>query len=193
MLIPIHLVGISGSLRRGSLNTMLLNAAVELLPPDITMEIVSIENIPLYNADLDLPLAKQRPAQVEDFRKKLADADGLLIASPEFNYSIPGVLKNAIDWASRGEDAPLLQKPVAVIGATIGEWGTVRMQTAFHTVFLFLDMKPIYKPEVLVAKADKKFDKNGKLTDETTKELLLEKIHGLKEMILLQTQFAETL
>jgi chromate reductase len=193
MLNQVHLIGISGSLRKGSLNTMLLNSAVELLPPGITMEILSIDNIPLYNADLDLPLAKQRPPEVEYFRNKIAEADGLLIASPEFSYSIPGGLKNAFDWAARGEDAPLLQKPVAIIGATTGEWGTVRMQTAFHTVFLFLDMKPIYKPEVLVARADKKFDKNGKLTDETTKELLLEKIHGLKEMILLQTQFSNAL
>jgi chromate reductase len=189
----IKLIGISGSLRKGSLNTMLLKATAELLPTDVSMDIISIENIPLYNADYDLPLAQQRPAGVEEFRNKIADADGLLIASPEFNYSIPGGLKNAIDWASRGDDAPLLRKPVAVIGATTGMWGTARMQTAFHAVFLFLDMKPIYKPEVLVAKADKKFDKEGKLTDETTKELLQEKIHGLKEMILLQSHFADML
>jgi chromate reductase len=189
----IKLIGISGSLRKGSLNTMLLKATAELLPTDVSMDIISIENIPLYNADYDLPLVQLRPAEVEEFRNKIADADGLLIASPEFNYSIPGGLKNAIDWASRGDDAPLLRKPVAVIGATTGMWGTARMQTAFHAVFLFLDMKPIYKPEVLVAKADKKFDKEGKLTDETTKELLREKIHGLKEMILLQSHFADML
>ena len=133
----VHLVGISGSLRKGSYNTLLLHAALQLLPNDVSMEVLSIEDIPLYNADLDLPTALQRPEVVEHFRKKLADADGLLIASPEYNYSIPGGLKNAIDWASRGEDSPLLHKPVAVIGATPGLWGTTRMQLAFHAVFLF--------------------------------------------------------
>jgi len=187
----IQLVGISGSLRKGSYNTMLLNAAAQLLPTDVSMEIISIEDIPLYNADLDLPTAKQRPEAVEHFRKMLTDADGILISSPEYNYSIPGGLKNAIDWASRGEDSPLLHKPVAVIGATTGLWGTARMQLAFHNVFLFLDMKPVYKPEVLVAQAEKKFDKNGNLIDEMAKKLLKQKLEALKEMIHLQTQVGD--
>ena len=184
----IQLVGFSGSLRKGSYNTMLLKAALEMLPTDVSMDIISIENIPLYNADLDLPAANQRPGPVEHFRKMLTDADGILISSPEYNYSIPGGLKNAIDWASRGEDSPLLRKPVAVIGATTGLWGTTRMQLAFHNVFLFLDMKPVYKPEVLVAQADKKFDKSGNLIDETAKKLLKQKLEALKEMIHLQSQ-----
>ena len=123
----------------------------------------------------------------------LADADGILISSPEYNYSIPGGLKNAIDWASRGEDSPLLRKPIAVIGATIGLWGTTRMQMAFHNVFLFLDMKPVYKPEVLVAQAEKKFDKDGNLTDETTKKLVRQKLEALKELIHLQSQVGDIL
>ena len=179
----IKLVGISGSLRRGSFNTMLLKAASHLLPDDVSMNIISFENVPLYNADLDLPPAKKRPEVVADLRKAIADADGLLIASPEYNYSIPGGLKNAIDWASRGEDSPLLRKPVAVIGATTGLWGTVRMQTAFHSVFVFLDMKPVYKPEILVAQADKKFDAEGNLIDEMAKKLLRQKLQALKELI----------
>ena len=187
----IQLVGLSGSLRKGSYNTMLLKAASQLLPLNVSMEIISIEDIPLYNADLDLPSAKQRPKPVEHFRKILTDADGILISSPEYNYSIPGGLKNAIDWASRGEDSPLLRKPVAVIGATTGLWGTTRMQLAFHNVFLFLDMKPIYKPEVLVAQAEKKFDKSGNLADETTKKLLKQKLEALKEMIQLQSQVGD--
>jgi chromate reductase len=188
----IQIVGMSGSLRKGSYNTMLLKAAAQLLPPDVSMDIVSIEDIPLYNADLDLPAAKERPKVVEHFRKMLADADGILISSPEYNYSIPGGLKNAIDWASRGEDSPLLRKPVAVIGATTGLWGTVRMQMSFHNVFLFLDMKPVYKPEVLVAQAEKKFDKEGSLMDEMTKKLLKQKLEALKEMIHVQTQVGDT-
>ena len=187
----IQFVGISGSLRKGSYNTMLLKAALQLLPTDISMEIISIEDIPLYNADLDLPAAKQRPKTVEHFRKMLTDADGILISSPEYNYSIPGGLKNAIDWASRGEDSPLLRKPVAVIGATTGLWGTIRMQLAFHNVFLYLDMKPVYKPEVLVAQAEKKFDKNGNLIDEMTKKLLKQKLEALKEMIQLHLQVGD--
>ena len=187
----IQLVGLSGSLRTGSYNTMLLKAAAQLLPADVSMDIVSIEEIPLYNGDLDLPVAKQRPESVEHFRKMLSDADGILISSPEYNYSIPGGLKNAIDWASRGEDSPLLRKPVAVIGATTGLWGTVRMQMAFHNVFLFLDMKPVYKPEVMVAQAEKKFDKEGNLIDEMAKKLVKQKLEALKEMIHLQTQVGD--
>jgi len=170
---------------------MLLKAASQVLPFNVSMEIISIEDIPLYNADLDLPSAKQRPQQVEHFRKMLTDADGILISSPEYNYSIPGGLKNAIDWASRGEDSPLLRKPVAVIGATTGLWGTTRMQLAFHNVFLFLDMKPVYKPEVLVAQAEKKFDKNGNLIDEMAKKILKQKLEALKEMIQLQSQVGD--
>ena len=187
----IQLVGLSGSLRKGSYNTMLLKAAAQLLPADVSIEIISIEDIPLYNADLDLPAAKQRPEAVDHFRKMLTDADGILISSPEYNYSIPGGLKNAIDWASRGEDSPLLRKPVAVIGATTGLWGTARMQMSFHNVFLFLDMKPVYKPEVLVAQAEKKFDKDGNLIDETAKKLVRQKLEALKEMIHLQTQIGD--
>ena len=187
----IQLVGLSGSLRKGSYNTMLLKAALQLLPTDVSMEIISIEDIPLYNADLDLPSSKQRPRPVEHFRKMLTDADGILISSPEYNYSIPGGLKNAIDWASRGEDSPLLRKPVAVIGATTGLWGTTRMQLAFHNVFLFLDMKPVYKPEVLVAQAEKKFDKIGNLMDEMAKKILKQKLEALKEMIQLHSQVGD--
>lgn len=189
----IQLVGMSGSLRKGSYNTLLLKAAAQLLPTDVSMDIVSIGDIPLYNADLDLPAAKQRPESVEHFRKMLTDADGILISSPEYNYSIPGGLKNAIDWASRGEDSPLLRKPIAVIGATTGLWGTARMQVAFHNIFLFLDMKPVYKPEVLVAQAEKKFDKDGNLIDEMARKLVKQKLEALKEMIHLQSQVGDVL
>src|SRR5258705_710113 len=189
----IQLDGFSGSLRKGSYNTMLLKAAAQLLPADVSMEIISIADIPLYNGDLDLPLASHRPETAEHFRKMLTDADGILIASPEYNYSIPGGLKNAIDWASRGEDSPLLHKPIAVIGASPGLWGTVRMQMAFHNVFLFLDMKPVYKPEVLIAQAEKKFDREGNLIDEMAKKLLKQKLEALKEIIHLQSQVGDVL
>ena len=180
----VHFVGLSGSLRKGSFNTMLLHNAMNLLPGDATMEIISFADIPVYNADLDLPAAAQRPAPVVAFRDRLANADGLVIVSPEYNYSIPGGLKNAIDWASRGEDSPLLKKPVAVMGATPGMWGTVRMQLAFQSVFLFLDMKPVLKPEVLIASASKKFDDQGRLTDDKAKDLIKRKLTALKELVL---------
>jgi chromate reductase, NAD(P)H dehydrogenase (quinone) len=180
----VHLIGMSGSLRKNSFNTFLLHAVQELLPENVTMGIVSIAAQPLYNADLDLPLATERPAVIQQFRKVLAAADGLVIVSPEYNYSIPGGLKNAIDWASRGEDSPLLNKPVAVMGATPGMWGTVRMQTAFLPVFTFLNMKPVLKPEILIAQATKKFDAQGKLTDDKAKDLIRRKLQVLKELIL---------
>ena len=180
----IHFVGISGSLRKGSFNTMLLHNAMELLPEGVTTETISIGDIPLYNADLDLPIAKERPPVVTEFRNGLSRADGIMIVSPEYNYSIPGGLKNAIDWASRGEDSPLLRKPVAVMGATPGMWGTVRMQLAFQSVFVFLDMKPVLKPEVLIASANTKFDKDGKLIDEKAVDLIKRKLLALKELVL---------
>jgi chromate reductase len=180
----ILLTGISGSLRKGSFNTMLLGNVLQLLPEGVEMEVASIGDLPLYNADLDLPAVSKRPAAVTLFRDLLAKADGLVMVSPEYNYSIPGGLKNAIDWASRGEDSPLLRKPVAVMGATPGLWGTVRMQMAFHSVFQFLDMKAVLKPEVLVASAATKFDSKGNLTDEKTKDIIRQKLNGLKELIL---------
>jgi chromate reductase, NAD(P)H dehydrogenase (quinone) len=180
----VHLIGISGSLRKGSFNTMLLHNVMDLLPEGVTMEIVSFADIPIYNADLDLPIAQERPGSVVAFRNVLAKADGLVIVSPEYNYSIPGGLKNAIDWASRGEDSSLLKKPVALMGATPGMWGTVRMQLAFQSVSIFLDMKPVLKPEVLIASASKKFDDQGKLTDEKAKDLIKRKLTALKELVL---------
>src|SRR6266513_4131831 len=148
------------------------------------MEIISFENVDLYNADQDLPSSKERPETVKQFRDSLSKADGLVIVSPEYNYSIPGGLKNAIDWASRGEDSPLLNKPIAVMGATPGMWGTVRMQTAFLPVFTFLNMKPVLKPEILIAQAAKKFDAQGKLTDDKAKDLIRQKLDALRELIL---------
>jgi len=153
------------------------------LPENTTMEIVSIE-LPLYNGDLDLPISTERPEPVKKFRDILAKADGLVIVSPEYNYSIPGPLKNAIDWASRGEDSPLLRMPVAVMGVTPGMWGTIRMQTSFLNVFQFLDMRQVIKPEILIAKAKEKFDENGKLIDAIAVDLVKKKLAGLRELVL---------
>ena len=180
----IHFAGISGSLRKNSYNTRLLKNVVNLLPSDVSMEILSFEDLPLYNADYDLPASQERPAIVAAFRNKLAEADALVIVSPEYNNSIPGGLKNAIDWASRGEDSPLLKKPVSVMGATTGLWGTVRMQLAFHSVFQFLNMQPVYKPEVLLAGAKEKFDTAGNLKDEQTKDIIRKNLENLRHVVL---------
>lgn len=180
----LHVTGICGSLRKDSYNMALLQAAIQLLPEGMSLEIVSIANIPLYNQDLDIPSVAERPEPVTFFRNKLAEADGILIASPEYNYSIPGGLKNAIDWASRGKDSPLLQKPVAIMGASPGLWGTVRMQLAFQPVFLTLDMQVVKKPEVLVSEAAKKINADGHVTDETARSLIHQKLEGLKQLIL---------
>jgi len=156
---------------------------MELLPEGMTGEIVPIGDLPLYNADIDAP-RKERPAAVQRFRDALARADALVIASPEYNYSIPGGLKNAIDWGSRSEDSPLLNKAVALMGATAGMWGTVRMQQAFRPVFQYLNMQPVNKPEVLVAQAGQKFDSNGRLTDEPTRQIIAQQLQALKELTL---------
>lgn len=158
---------------------MLLKFAGTLVPEGVEFEIVSYDDVPVYNADYDTPEVAERPASVVKFRDALAKADAFIIASPEYNYSIPGGLKNAIDWASRGKDAPLMHKPVAILGATQGMWGTVRMQTAFLPVLTFLNMNPVLQPEVLIAQAQDKFDAEGNLTDEKTISLIKRKIENL--------------
>ena len=172
----LHIAGISGSLRKGSLNTALLHAVQSLLPSDVTFEIIEIGQLPLYNSDLE----KDVPLQVlEQFREQLANADAFVIASPEYNFSIPGVLKNALDWASRGKHSPLQNKPVAIMGASPGMLGTVRMQMQLRQVFLFNNMQTVNKPEVIVNQALSKFDSDGQLTDEKTVDLIREQMHAL--------------
>jgi len=172
MIKPIHLAGISGSLRKGSFNTMLLNTIPALLPESVTMTVLPFADIPLYNGDQDIPARAARPEAVKIFREGLAAADGIIIVSPEYNYSIPGGLKNAIDWASRGEDSPLIGKHVSLMGATPGQWGTVRMQLAFLPIFNTLKMQHLNKFEVFVSQAKKKFDEEGRLIDNDTIEIL---------------------
>lgn len=182
----IHLVGISGSLRKGSFNTMLLKAVSELLPDSVTIEFLSIADLPVYNGDMDMPTRAARPEAVKKFRDVLAKADGIVIVSPEYNYSIPGGLKNAVDWASRGEDSPLMGKHVSLMGATQGQWGTVRMQLAFLPVFNTLKMQHINKFEVFVSMAQKKFDPDGNLMDNDTKELVKKHLEVFQTSIVQQ-------
>jgi chromate reductase len=166
MTTPIRVLGFSGSLRKGSANTGLLRVAAEVLPEGMTLDVFDIAPIPFYNADVE---AEGRPEPVNAFREAIRTADALLIACPEYNYSIPGVLKNAIDWASRGADQPFAGKPVALMGAG-GGLGTARSQYHLRQVCVFLDMHPLNKPELFVPMASQKFDRNGNLTDDSIKE-----------------------
>lgn len=171
-----HFVGISGSLRKSSYNTSLLRAAEALLPDEVTFETAGIGELPLFNTDLDSPDQLER---VHAFRETLRSADAIVISSPEYNYSIPGILKNAIDWASRGNDSPLINKPVAIMGASPGMLGTARMQMHLRQVFLYNNMKPVVKPEIFVNKAQEKFDADGNLTDEKTRQAIRRQMEAL--------------
>lgn len=165
----IHVLGIAGSLRAGSYNKALLRAAAELLPEGMTLEIFDIAPIPPYNEDVR---ALGYPGSVLSLRERIAAADALLIATPEYNYSIPGVLKNAIDWASRPPEPPIDGKPVAIMGASNGGFGTVRGQLHLRQVLSATNMRALLKPEVMVSLAQNKIDAAGKLTDEKTREAI---------------------
>lgn len=154
---------------------------MELLPEHMTLEIFNLAPIPMYNEDLR---AQGFPKPVQELRDRIAAADAMLIATPEYNYNIPGVLKNAIDWASRPPNPPLYDKPVAVMGATTGMYGTVRAQLALRQIFVFTNMHPVNKPEVLVTKAQDKFDANGKLIDQTTRDFLHQLLESLYDWTL---------
>ncbi|WP_406060826.1 NAD(P)H-dependent oxidoreductase [Streptomyces sp. NBC_01077] len=180
------ILAISGSLRADSHNTQLLRAAQKFNPGGLDIEIYEgLRDIPAYDLDLDTP--EVRPAAVEALRRRVTEADGVLIATPEFNYSIPGVLKNAIDWLStdwtRAEGVPLRRKPTAILGAGPGAFGTVRAQLALRQIFVCVDADVVVKPEVHVFKSYERFDDAGNLVDEATIELLQDLLGALKGKI----------
>jgi chromate reductase len=175
----VKVLGISGSLRKGSYNSALLRAASELVPPGMSLEISDdVRRLPLYDDDLRVA---GWPQEVAAFRAKLAAVDAVLMVTPEYNYSIPGVLKNAIDWASRPPEQPFNEKPLAIMGATPGTYGTARVQYHLRQVAVFLNMHVLNKPEVLVAKAADKFDADGKLTDEATRKVVADQLVALRD------------
>jgi len=173
----INVLAICGSLRAGSYNRAALRAAIELKPPGMTIETADIASFPLYNEDVR---AQGFPAPVERLRQQIAAADALLFVTPEYNYSIPGVLKNAIDWASRPPDQPFAGKPVAIMGAGAGMAGTARAQYDLRRCCVFLDMHPINKPEVLIGQAQTKFDAEGRFTDEVGRGLIRDLLVALE-------------
>jgi len=172
----IKILGIAGSLRKGSYNQAALRAALELVPEGAEIDIYDIDGFPGFNQDLD----QSPPEKVVEFKQKIREADAILISSPEYNYSIPGVLKNAIDWASRPYgDSAWDGKPAAIMGASPGTVGTARMQYHLRQVMVFLNMFPLNKPEVMIGHCADKFDANGVLTDENTKEFMRKMLQAL--------------
>lgn len=159
-----RILGICGSLRKASLNMAALRAAADNAPDGVTMEIADLSGIPVYNEEI---YAEGFPAAVEAFRAQIRAADALLFATPEYNYSIPGALKNAIDWASRPPEHPFTGKAVGMLGCSAGTSGTMRAQYHLRQVMVFLDMRPLNKPEVFLPAAGNLFDENGKLTDDS--------------------------
>ncbi len=174
----VRVLGIAGSIRKGSYNKLLLRAAIELAPPDMEITVFDrLGELPHYNADLD---AGEGPEPVHALREAIRAADALLIVTPEYNYGMPGVLKNAIDWASRPPaTSPLKWKPAAIMGASPGMGGTARAQLQLRQAFVFTQTYPLQAPEVLVARCADKFDAQGRLSDETTREFVRQHFESL--------------
>lgn len=173
-----NILGIAGSLRRGSMNRAMLRSAANLLPDGAQLEVADISDLPLYNWDIEQESGF--PTSVQRFRDQIAAADGLLIATPEYNNSMPGALKNAIDWASRGPESPLDGMPVAIMGAA-GRLGSVRAQMHLRTVLMHNDLKVVQKPEVLVSGGS--HFTNGELTDERYLDQIRRLLAGLIDLI----------
>jgi chromate reductase len=163
-------VGFAGSLRRGSYNRALLRAATELAPSALHIVIHELDGIPLYNGDVE---AAGAPSSVVELRDAIRTAEGLLIATPEYNHGVPGVLKNTIDWLSRPpRDSALNGKVAAVMGASPGVTGTARGQSQLRQAFVFTNTYAPLQPEVLVGRAHEKFDADGRLVHQPTRDFL---------------------
>jgi chromate reductase len=172
----VHILGIPGSLRKASFNKAALRAAGQMLPAGATLEVFELDGIPPYNQDEE----RQPPPRVVELKARVRAADAVLISTPEYNYSVPGVLKNALDWGSRPfGDSAWAGKPVAVMGASVGALGTARAQYHLRQTFVFLDMYPLNKPEVMIGTAAQRFDERGELTDETSRKLVGQLLEAL--------------
>ncbi|MEP7243556.1 MAG: NADPH-dependent FMN reductase [Gammaproteobacteria bacterium] len=178
-----RVVGLSGSLRRGSFNTALLNAAVEAAPSGLSIDAQSIRGIPLYDFDVE---TQGMPESVTQLKDRIASADGLLLVTPEYNNSIPGVFKNAIDWLTRpAADIPRVfrNRPVAIMGASPGRFGTLLSQTAWLPIVRTLGMRPFYGANLYVSEASKVFDASGKLVDAAAQARLHSFLAGFAQFI----------
>jgi chromate reductase, NAD(P)H dehydrogenase (quinone) len=173
-----RIAGLCGSLRRLSYNSALLRAAGELLPEGVVLDVLRIDDLPFYNEDVR---EAGVPEPVSRFRAGLAAADAVLIVTPEYNFSVPGVLKNAIDWASRPPHPPFNDKPVALMGASSGVRGTVRAQLHLRHVLASINAHVLPKPEVMVGHAGSLVDASGRINDETTRKFVAELLLALKK------------
>jgi len=172
----VNILGFAGSLRKDSYNKALLRAAGELLPQGASIELFDLEGIPPFNQDLEA----SPPQRVKEFKSRIRAASAVLIATPEYNFSVPGVLKNALDWASRPHgDSAWPGKPLALMSASTGMLGGSRAQYHLRQTFLFLDVRAVSKPEVFVTFAGQKFDDKGKLTDEATRGVVADLLKAL--------------
>src|SRR5690348_957276 len=173
---PIRILGIAGSLRHGSYNRAALRAATELVPEGAILETFELDGIPVFNQDEE----QNPPAKVLELKRRVREADAILFVTPEYNYSVPGVLKNAIDWASRPYgDSAWSGKPAAIMGASIGAIGTARAQYHLRQIMVFLNMFPINQPEVMIGHAADRFDQDGNLTDAATKDFIRQLLSNL--------------
>jgi chromate reductase len=169
-------LGISGSLRKASFNTALLRAAIELAPAGMIIEEHSLAHIPMYDDDVR---QAGYPAPVVALRQAVAAADALLVVTPEYNYSIPGMLKNAIDWVSRPPEQPFAGKPAAIMSTSGSILGGARAQYHLRQIFVFVDAHPLNKPEVIVPRAQDKFDAELRLTDDHTRKAIAAQLEAL--------------
>ena len=178
----VKILGFAGSLRLGSLNRALLRAADAAAPEVMTIETFDLNVVPLYNGDVE---AEGDPAGVRAFKQAIRAADGVLMVTPEYNHGVPGVMKNAVDWASRPpQDAALSGKPVGIIGASPGATGSARGQSQLRQAFEFTNSYCMPQPEVLVFRAHEKFDAEGRLTDEATARFLGRYLEAFKAWVL---------
>lgn len=174
------ILGICGSLRKASFNRAALTAAQSLLPSGATLETFDLDGIPVFNQDNE----QSPPPRVVEFKDKIRAADAILFATPEYNYSVPGALKNAIDWASRPSGQSAWKgKPAAIMGASAGMLGTARAQYHLRQCLVFLDMPAVNQPEVLIGTASQKFDAQGQLVDQQAKDLMAKLLTNLVELV----------
>lgn len=174
----VRILGISGSGRRGSYNSALLEAAKELVPENVVLETYDVSGFPLFNQDLEARM----PGAVREFKEKIRQADAILFATPEHNYSVSAVLKNAIEWGNRPEtDNSWDRKPAAIISASTSPRGGARAQLHLRQIMVDLNMHAINEPQLLVARAQEKFDANSKLMDERSREILRNVLASLAE------------
>lgn len=176
----IKIVGFTGSLRKRSYNMAALRASKKLLPENTVLDIIDLSDLPFFNEDVE---ADGLPDSVVEFKNKLGQADAILIASPEYNFSIPPVLKNALDWASREDSLPLYGKPLAIMSASPSMFGGARVQYHLRQVCVQLNLIALNKPEVFIAKANTKFDEQGNLINDRSKESIRNLLEALVKKV----------